>query len=94
MITNNAEAVVISDNALDLLYSFYKGVDKVVYAIAEEHARKRQPGSGVVEIEPADVQSAAQAVFQALESLTGSDEFKSMLREELKHCFDEKTCSQ
>ncbi len=56
----------ISGEAMDVMDCFVAGLDDVVYELAEQIARKRDPAVESILIEVPDVQEAARLVFQGL----------------------------
>ena len=106
MATDNLETVVISNDAVNLLECFHSGFDKMVYTLAEEHARNRRKreskgGSGgnesaapdVLEVQQEDVQFAADAVLKALDELNLTESLKSLVKDEMARCYNEKVCN-
>jgi hypothetical protein len=60
----------ISGEGLELLDCFVSGLDDMIYELAEEIAKKRDPSSSeVVQIEAEDVRNAAELVYGHLRSL-------------------------
>lgn len=65
----------ISSEGLELLNSFTSGLDDLIYEIAEENAKRREPLPGeVVCIEACDVREATEIVFRHLRGLVKTGE--------------------
>ena len=56
----------MSGEALNVLDHFVAGLYDVVYEIAEQISRKRNPAAKTVQIEVEDIQQAAQLMFQGV----------------------------
>lgn len=85
----------LSSDAYELISCFYHGVDELVYEIAEEMARQRNPqaaaSGGPIQIEVEDVTKAGRQVIQALKGLIGARKLPSELEEafgNMQQCFD------
>ena len=87
----NETTSVISDEAYTLIGCFYDGVDEIVYKLAEEVARKRNPAVSPVQIEVDDVSAAGEVVMETLKRLFESGDISNDAREAIEgmgDCFE------
>ena len=90
----NKTGSVLSDDAYELIECFYDGVDDLVYQLAEEMARKRNPSASPVQIEVEDVRAAGEAVVESLKRLFESGEIPDHVKEAIHgmgDCFDDRS---
>jgi hypothetical protein len=61
-----------SEEAMNKLSCFHSGIEDLVYNLAEDKAKRRNPPrSGPIQIEAEDVTWAAGRVFEAIERMAG-----------------------
>lgn len=78
----------LSNEAYDLITSFYDGVDEIVYEIAESLAKRRNDssdaGESAVQIEVEDVREAGRLVAEALRTAIHSKDLDSRIVERIE----------